>query len=561
MKTIFKLLFRALLSIGIAGSCAALVIVLYANAKLPSVENLEDAQLQVPLRVYTQDHKLIGEYGEKRRTPVSIEDVPEKLKLAILATEDRRFYEHNGVDLRGLARAGIHLITRGTKEQGASTITMQVARNFYLTRKKTFSRKLNEMLLALKIEKELSKDQILELYLNKIYFGKRAYGVQAASYVYYGTSVDKLSLAQMAMLAGLPQAPSAINPLNNKSAALKRRTHVLARMEHYGFISSQEHEQADSAPISAQYHGRRIESDAPYVAEMARQWAYEHYGKRIYTDGFKIYTTIKSQRQAFANESLSRGLLAYDKRHGYRGPVDKLSPELGFEDVDWQEILKPYHKSPHLLPALVTESDEQKATAFLKSGQAITLKLKDVQWARPIRDVHYLGPVPSSVNDVLSVGDVIYVEAKENRWVLSQQPKATSALVALNPKNGAIESLVGGYDYKLSKFNRATQAYRQPGSNFKPIIYSAALERGLTAATIINDAPIVFNDKTLESSWRPQNDSRKFYGPTRLRVGLTKSRNLVSIRLLKTLGLKSALEIVERFGFAGHRLPNRGALA
>lgn len=561
MKMIFKLLFRVFLSIGIAFSLAGLIIILYANAKLPSVENLEDAQLQVPLRIYTQDGKLIGEYGEKRRTPISISEVPEKLKLAILATEDRRFYEHNGVDLRGLLRASVNLIARGRKEQGASTITMQVARNFYLTRKKTFTRKLNEILLAMKIEKELSKDQILELYLNKIYFGKRAYGVQAAAYVYYGKSVQDLSLAQMAMLAGLPQAPSAINPLNNRAAALKRRGHVLNRMKHYEFISSQEFEIANNAPLTAKFHGRRIEAQAPYIAEMARQWAFEHYGKKVYTQGFEIYTTVNSTNQQAANDAVTDGLLAYDKRHGYRGPRDTIEINPQEQDQDFSSLLKPYSNFGKILPALVTKVDDEQATAYLRHGQPVSLSFNDMTWARPVEKYNYLGRQPKSAHDVVNIGDVIYVEPKDNRWILSQIPKATAALVSLNPKNGAVMSLVGGFDFKLSKFNRATQARRQPGSNFKPIIYSAALERGLTAATIINDAPVVFNDPTLEGVWRPQNDSRRFYGPTRLRVGLTKSRNLVSIRLLKSLGLQSAIEVVERFGIDRHRLPNGLSLA
>lgn len=561
MNIFLKLLLRVAISIGIAGCCALIIIVLYVNARLPSVENLEDAQLQVPLRIYTQDGLLIGEYGEKRRSPIDIREVPEKLKFAILATEDRRFYEHQGVDLRGLMRASLHLITRGSKEQGASTITMQVARNFYLTRKKTFTRKLNEILLALKIEKELSKDEILELYLNKIYFGKRAYGVQAASYVYYGKPVTELTLAQMAMLAGLPQAPSAINPLNNAKAGLKRRNHVLNRMHYYGFISDQEYQLAHDAPITAKYHGRRIEAYAPYIAEMARQTMVEKYGREVYTQGLEVFTTVDSKRQAKAQASLQKGLLDYDKRHGYRGPAGHIVLPENIAETDWKSLLKDFPGTPSLLPAVVTQVGAESADAMLSQGQPISIQFKDMEWARPLQRLNYLGPKPKQPADVLEPGDVIYVEAHQNRWILSQIPKVSSALIALNPQTGAIESLVGGFDFKLSKFNRATQAYRQPGSNFKPLVYSAAIERGFTAATIINDAPVVFNDSTLEGVWRPQNDSRRFYGPTRLRIGLTKSRNLVSIRLLQALGLPAALEIIERYGFARHRLPNGLSLA
>ncbi len=558
MKTYFRLLLKILFSTVIGSCCALIVVVLFANSRLPSVENLEDAQLQIPLRIYTQDGKLIGEYGSKRRTPVGIEEIPEKLKLAIIATEDRRFYEHHGVDLRGLARAGLNLVLKGTKEQGASTITMQVARNFYLTRKKTFARKLNEILLAMKIEKELDKDQILELYLNKIYFGKRAYGVQAAAYVYYGKPVNELNLAQMAMLAGLPQAPSAINPLNNAEAAAKRRAHVLRRMRHYEFISQQEYDIADGMPLSAKFHGRRIEAHAPYVAEAARQWAVERFGRSVYTEGREVYTTVDSKVQAMAADTVQTGLLEYDKRHGFRGPIGQIEV---FDGQDYAAQLAEFDDYPKLEPAVITEVTPIISQAVLQTGQVITLDFETMSWARKVQDLDYLGPKPKSCQDVLSVGDVVYVQALEDEWGLSQLPEASSALVSLRPNDGAIQALVGGYDYSTSKFNRATQAYRQPGSNFKTLIYSAAIEHGFTPATIINDAPVVFKDRTLESTWRPQNASKRFYGPTRLRVGLTKSRNLVSIRLLQALGLPRAIETLEKFGFAKHRLPNGLSLA
>ncbi len=558
-----KAFLRVLLSTLIAGFCALAVIVLYTNAQLPPVDLLEDIQLQVPLKIYSADGKLIGEYGEKRRTPISIKDVPETLKLAILATEDRRFYEHNGVDLRGMARAGLHLIASGSKGQGASTITMQVARNFFLTRKKTFARKLNEVLLAIKIEEELPKDKILELYLNKIYFGKRAYGVQAAAAAYYGTTVDKLDLAQMAMIAGLPQAPSTVNPINNPDAALKRRTHVLKRMLHYGFINEKQYNEALNAPIATNYHGRVVDIDAPHIAEMARKELVEKFGHEVYTSGYVAYTTVDSRLQKFAHRAVQSGLLEYDKRHGYRGPIEKLSvPKDGKIDTTlWAKNLREQPKTDLIVPAAVIGIDSNGIRAMLPNQQRVTITFASMQWACKEQTRIRLGLPPRTPQQIVSVGDVIYVEPGNNEWLFSQLPEVESALVALQPKNGAILALIGGFDFNASYFNRAVQATRQPGSNFKPFIYAAALENGFTAATVINDAPIVYKDNNSDNEWRPQNDTRKFYGPTRLRVGLTKSRNLVSIRLLQTLGLSRALKVVERFGFPRQNLPRSLSLA
>ncbi len=564
MRNFFRIFIRVLLSTGMAGLCALVVIVLYTNAQLPEVNDLEDIQLQVPLRIYTADGKLIGEYGEKRRTPISIQEVPPTLINAILATEDRRFYEHNGVDIRGIARASVHLLVSGSKGQGASTITMQVARNFFLTRKKTFGRKLNEALLALKIEKELSKDKILELYLNKIYFGKRAYGVQAAAQVYFGTTVDKLNLPQMAMLAGLPQAPSAINPINNPDAALKRRAHVLRRMLHYGFIKEEEYDQAVESSVIASYHGRVIDIDAPHVSEMARRELVEKFGPQVYTSGYVAYTTVDSRLQSLAHNAVQEGLLEYDKRHGYRGPIGQLtvSSKGTIDKNAWSEQLKSYPKTLYTWPAAILSVGEHSVQALLPNQQEIEIPFNSMKWAARQFSRLRLGPEPQSPTDVVAVGDVIYAEPSSgSQWVFSQLPEAQAALVALHPKNGAILALIGGFDFSLSHFNRATQSSRQPGSNFKPFIYAAALENGYTAASVINDAPIVYRDANVEDAWRPQNDSRRFYGPTRLRVGLTKSRNLVSIRLLQALGIGKALKVIERFGFERRNLPRTLSLA
>ncbi|MGD9591518.1 MAG: penicillin-binding protein 1A [Candidatus Berkiella sp.] len=562
MKNFINIFFRVLISTGVAGVCALAIIVLYTNAQLPTVNILEEIQLQVPLKIYTADGKLIGEYGEKRRTPISIKEVPQTLKDAILATEDRRFYDHNGVDLRGMARASVHLLLSGSKAQGASTITMQVARNFFLTRKKTFGRKLNEVLLAIKIEKELSKDQILELYLNKIYFGKRAYGVQAAAQVYYGTTVDKLSLAQMAMIAGLPQAPSAINPINNPDAASKRRAHVLKRMLHYGFINEDEYEKANEAPVEANYHGRVVDMEAPHVAEMARKELVEKFGPEVYTSGFSAYTTIDSRLQTLANNAVQEGLLEYDKRHGYRGPVAQLElPDSGnINPNEWASQLRAYPKTAFTMPAAVISVGDNAVKAVLPNKQQINISFDSMRWAARQISRARVEIAPQSAKEVVSVGDVIYVERGPNDWLFSQLPDVEAALVSLHPKNGALLALIGGFDFNLSYFNRATQANRQPGSNFKPFVYAAALEHGFTAATIINDAPVVFRDN-MDEAWRPQNDTRRFYGPTRLRVGLTKSRNLVSIRLLQSLGIGRALKVIERFGFERRNLPRSLSLA
>lgn len=563
MRNFLSILFSVFMSTSVAAICGLAVVVLYTNAQLPEVHDLEDIQLQVPLKIYTADGKLIGEYGEKRRTPITISEVPETLKQAILATEDRRFYDHNGIDIRGIARAIVKVVGSGTKAQGASTITMQVARNFYLTRQKTFGRKLNEALLALKIEQELSKDKILELYLNKIYFGKRAYGVQAAAQVYYGTTVDKLDLAQMAMIAGLPQAPSAINPINNPEAALKRRTHVLKRMLHYGFIDQAAYDAAVDTPITANYHGRFIDFEAPYVSEIARKELVEKFGPDVYTSGYVVYTTVDSRLQTLANEAMQTGLLAYDKRHGYRGPVAQLahSPNTKINVEIWAKELRTYPKTALTLPAAIIKVNKENAEALLPNGQTTLLSFESMRWANRQISRLRVGRAPESCPDVVAIGDIIYVEPSPGGWRFSQRPEIEGALVSLHPKNGAVLAMVGGFDYNVSYFNRATQSIRQPGSNFKPFIYAAALERGFTAASIINDAPVVFRTENVDDVWRPQNDTRKFYGPTRLRIGLTKSRNLVSIRLLQAVGMGNALKIIQRFGFDRKRLPRSLSLA
>ncbi len=484
-----KIKYKILTTIFLMAFFLVLGIIVNLDSKLPTVAVLKDVKLQVPLRIYSYDRKLMAEYGDKRCSPISLEQIPQDLINAVIAIEDNRFFQHPGVDIRGLIRATVSLIVTGVKDQGGSTITMQVARNFFLTRKKTYLRKINEILLALKIEKELSKHEILGLYLNKIYFGKHAYGIAAAAEVYYGVPVNQLSLAQMAMLAGLPQAPSAKNPINSPQAALKRRSHVLDNMLAHHYINEQQYVEANREPIEATYHGKTIELEAPYIAEVVRQELVDRFGEEIYDRGYEVITTIDSNMQVAANVALSKALLEYDQRH----KAEKT--------------------------AINNDEDEENEVAN------------------------------ESLSNVVQTPEVIGA------------PEIEGALVAIHPDSGAILSLVGGFNFKKSAFNRAIQAERQPGSNFKPFIYGAALENGFTAATIINDAPIVQEGSLFMDDWRPQNSTKKFYGPTSLRTGIIKSRNLVTIRLLQELGIDKAVEFIEKCGFSAQKLPKTLSLA
>ncbi|MEM7206250.1 MAG: penicillin-binding protein 1A [Pseudomonadota bacterium] len=528
--------------------------------QLPSIEVLKDVRLQVPLRVYTQDGDLIAEYGEKRREPLLIEDVPALLKNAYLAAEDDRFYVHPGVDYHGLLRAAYNLIKTGERGQGGSTITMQVARNFFLSREKTYLRKINEIFLSFKIEEELSKDKILELYLNKIYLGNRAYGVGAASKVYYGVPVDQLTLPQVAMLAGLPKAPSTKNPIANPEAAIIRRNYVLGRMRKLDMIDEMAYQEALATGVTAKIHGAQRTVDAGYVGEMARARLVQLFEERAYTAGLKVFTTITTERQNSANRALRNALHAYEERQGYRGAVDTIDAETLADPELLKEKLSGYTTHGELFAGAVIAVTEQLATLVLEDGGSATLDLTSVEWAGR-RGENRKGPKPKSIEDVFSVGDVVYLDRREGEIRLAQMPNVEGAFVALDPNDGAIQALVGGFDFHRSKFNRVMQAERQPGSNFKPFIYSAALDKGYTAASIINDAPVVFDDPALEGEWRPENYSGKFFGPTRFREALVKSRNLVSIRLLISIGLRHTMEFIDRFGFGGANLPRDLSLA
>lgn len=538
-----------LFSLLITASIVFVGFYFYMEVQLPNVDVLNDVHMQEPLRIFSADNKLIAEYGSKRRIPVTIDQVPQKLIEAVLATEDQRFYSHPGVDIIGVVRALKAVILSGQKVQGASTITMQVARNFFLTDKKTFSRKINEMLLALKIEREFPKNKILELYLNKVYFGQRAYGVAAAASVYYGKSLNQLTLAEMAMIAGLPQAPSENNPITRPEVAIDRRNHVLDRMLAAQFITQAEYDQAIKEPNTAHYHGSNIQLSAPYVGEMARQAMVAQYGDGAYEHGFRVYTTIISNLQTAAQKSLQRGLVDYSKRHGFNRVsqnLKQLNPSL------WPQKLTELSFSNNVLqPAAITGVSPQTVNAVLANGHNIVISWDQIQWTHAV-----------SATRILHDGDVIWVSQNDkHEWQLDQIPHAQGGLISLNPQNGAVLALVGGFDYRLNQFNRVTQAERQPGSGFKPFIYSAALAKGFTLASVINDAPIVIRQMGTDQWWRPHNDNNKFYGPTRLRVALTESRNLVSIRLLQSIGIGYALEYVRAFGFDPNKLPHELSLA
>lgn len=538
-------------------------VYIYLAPGLPSVSTLKEVRLQVPLRIYTRDGQLLAEYGEKRRKPLNVDSLPETVEHAFLAAEDDRFFEHPGVDYHGILRAAANLALTGEKTQGGSTITMQVARNFFLTPERTYIRKLREIFLALKMERELNKHEILELYLNKIYLGKRAYGVGAAAEVYYGKPVDELDLAQVAMIAGLPKAPSTTNPIFNPERAVERRNYVLARMLELGFISPEDYESARSQPVTASLHAPSVEVDALYVGEMVRAHMVERYGKDAYTGGYEVYTTLDGFLQDAANRAVTQALVDFDRRHGYRGAEARLGESMLKDPREWKAALeKTRVVGAGLHPAVVLGVDGKTAELGIASGETLTLEWEDMSWARPYIDQLRRGAKPENAGKILNRGDLVRIHADtEGRWKLTQVPAVAGALVSLSPHDGSILALSGGLDYYVSKFNRVTQAYRQPGSNFKPFVYSAALEKGFTPASLINDAPIVFQDANLEGTWRPQNYSGKFFGPTRLRVALYKSRNLVSIRLLKAIGVDYALDYVERFGFREDQLPRNLSLA
>ncbi len=530
------------------------------DAQLPDPQTLREVEFQTPLEIYSHDGQLLASFGDKKRIPVTIDQVPETMIQAFLAAEDARFYQHPGVDIQGLARAAWELIRTGHKRQGGSTITMQVARNFFLSPEKTYERKLKEILLALKIERRLTKAEILELYLNKIYLGHHAYGVAAAAQIYYGKPLDRLDLAQTAMIAGLPKAPSRFNPVSNPQRARQRRDYVLKRMYELGFIDEQQYRQATARPITAALHNPAQQIEAPYAAEWIREQLYRRYGEEIYTRGYRVISTIDLRKQRAAEAAVHHALHAYDERHGYRGPEDHIEPHLPLErQLERLRRIKPIGAT---VPALVLAIDEaaRSARLLLADGDRMDLPWDGIRWARKALPGDRLGAAPHRVDDVLQPGDVIRIRRdRQGHWRLAQIPQVQGALLSLDSRDGAVRAMVGGYDFSLSKFNRTVQSQRQPGSGFKPVLYTAALEAGYTLASVINDAPIVYRDG--EMAWRPENYSGKFYGPTRLRVALRHSRNLVSVRLLQSVGLDRVIQTALKFGFRPEQLPRTPTLA
>jgi len=542
--------------------CALLLSIsgafLYLSPNLPSVDSLRSIQLQIPLRVYSADDKLIAEFGEMRRSPIRFDDIPDEFIHALLAAEDDNFANHYGVDITGLMRAATQLLKSGQIQTGGSTITMQVAKNYFLTSERSFSRKINEILLALQIERELSKNEILELYVNKIYLGNRAYGIEAASQVYYGKPISELSTAQLATIAGLPKAPSAFNPLANPTRSLERRDWILGRMHRLGRLDETTYRQALAEPESARYHGAAPELDASYIAEMARAEMVGRFGSAAYTDGFRVHTTVSSERQIAANIALNSGLIEYDQRHGYRGPEASLA-ELPRDS--WTQELAKHRSLAGLHAAAVSQVEDSGILVLTRDGKEHAVAWDSMKWARPFLGTNSMGPRPQRPADVVKIGDVIRIRWHDEAALFSQVPQAQAALVSLDPQDGSIEALAGGFSFGQSNYNRAIQAKRQPGSSFKPFIYSAALDAGYTAASLVNDSPIVFVEQGMDRIWRPKNDNNTFLGPIRMREALYKSRNLVSIRLLQTLGIDHTVDYISRFGFNPQDLPRNLSLA
>lgn len=562
--------FSALFTFTLLGMAGVAGLYVYFSPQLPDSQSLKQINLQVPLRIYSRENQLIAEYGSQRSRPVEFAEIPVKLRQAFIAIEDSRYYEHPGFDVIGVARALVNVISTGSASQGASTITMQLARNAFLDNEKTLSRKLRETLLAIRIEQSFSKDEILELYLNKIYLGKRAYGIAAAAETYYGKeNLHDLSLAQMAMIAGLPKAPSRYNPIANESRSMLRRNYILQRMHELGFITTQEYDQAIAEPNTAKVHKPDIQTHAPYLAEMVRQEIINRYADKAYKQGYHVYTTIDSTMQADAIQALRETLDAYDKRHGYRGPEAHLDLDSFTTQEAWLDKLAAHTPIGDLQAGVVINANAQKAQVQLIDESLIELALEDVKWARPFIDADRRGPAPRKVSDVLSRGDIVRVRQIEiendtdgdettiMKWTLSQIPAVGGALVLMDPDNGALRAIMGGYDFYHSKFNRATQAMRQPGSSFKPLVYSAALSRGFRATSVVNDAPITIPG----SDWQPKNFGGRYIGPTTLEEALAKSRNLVSIRVLRDTGIDHTINYARRFGFEKKHLPRNLTLA
>lgn len=581
VKKIFKvtlvLVFIAILS--------TFVLYLTLREELPDINSLKDVQWQTPMQIYSNDGLLISQFGEKKRKPLTFDEIPQQLIDALLATEDDRFYFHFGVDPIGMARAVLGKLM-GQNKGGASTITMQVARNFFLTREQTAIRKIREIFLSFHIESLLTKNEILTLYVNKIPLGHRSFGFGAAAQVYYGKELNQLNLEQIAVLAGLPKAPSTYNPISRPDRTIIRRTTVLQRMLVSGYITEQEYLQAKIAPITGKRHGAKIELNAPYIAEMAHQEMISRYGKeQAYTRGYKVFTTVTNKLQQAAHSSVTTNLLRYDQRHGYRGPIISLRPQpdddeianesaalsndikllQGTNPLTDDEISTALAKVDHyqmLVPAVVTKVNDRSVDITLHDKEKAIISWAGMAWARPYINDQKQGIPPQNASEIFSHGDVILVKKiSADEYKLSQLPIASAAIISISPDNGAIKAAVGGFSYKQSQFNRVTQAKRQVGSNIKPFIYSAALEQGFTLASLINDAPINQWDKSTGVVWRPKNSPETYVGPIRMHLALAQSKNVIAVRLLKSIGIDNAVDYLSNFGFTPDELPRNESLA
>ena len=589
MKQFYRILI-ILSNLFAAAVSVVVIFILFLVPNLPDIESIKTLELKIPLRIYSSDGQLMGEYGSERRIPVRIEEAPPKLIAAILSAEDDRYYEHVGIDYLGILRAIYVNVQSGAKAQGASTITMQVARNFFLSPEQSYIRKAKEVLLALRLEQLLDKDQILELYLNKIFLGHRAYGFGGAATTYYGMPLAELNAAQFAMLAALPKAPSTVNPVSNPERALERRNYILDRMFELGYISEDEYAESTNSPVTAKLHQSEGEVMAPYVSEFVRQIVVDEFGTEAYEAGYKVYTTVNSQDQTAAVHSLREGLISYDRRHGFRGPVKKIDPSQISSQEQRLKAFGEVDSSREIVPAVVQSVQQDKVDALTKNGEQISILWEHMKWAKPYYSSRSVGAAPKSPSEFLSVGDVIHArpvvaetaESKDSadsdqtaegdsstqyeaspptQWMLAQIPKVQGALISIQPRDGAIRAMTGGFDYYLGKFNRATQAVRPIGSSIKPFVYSAALNEEFTASTLVSGAPVVIEDESTEVVWKPENYSGKFFGPTRLRKALEKSVNLVSVRLIRGIGSEQTIDHISKFGFDRDSLPTGLSLA
>ncbi|CAH0524545.1 penicillin-binding protein 1A [Vibrio hippocampi] len=579
MKFIKRLFIFALICI-LFGVGTIIGFYYYVKPDLPDVATIKDVQLQTPMQVFSQDGKLMAQFGEKRRIPVAYDDIPQDLINALIATEDSRYYDHYGFDPIGITRAAVAVIASGSASQGASTITQQLARNFFLSNEKKVIRKVKEIFIAIHIEQLLTKQEIMELYVNKIFLGYRSYGFGAAAQAYFGRNLDQLTLSEIAVLAGLPKAPSTMNPIYSVDRATTRRNVVLSRMLVENYITQQQYDEARAEPIISQYHGSEIEINAPYVAEIARAWMVSRYGEAVYESGMRVTTTVDSKLQQAAHNAAINNLLNYDERHGYRGAEKVLwtSEQPAWDEAKINEHLRKQPTYGELRPAVVQKVEDKQLTVWVKSYGLQIINWDNMKWARPFRTDDRQGSAPKKASDIAAVGEQIWVRSLDldepisesdteqptditTTWHLSQVPNANTAFVAMDPENGAVLALVGGFNFVHSKFNRATQSVRQVGSSIKPFIYAAALDKGLTLASLINDAPINKWDKSAGTAWRPKNSPPTYTGPTRLRIGLAQSKNVMAVRVLREVGLDETRDFLTRFGFDKSKLPRSETIA